>query len=83
MTADLDGVDCILVDPPRKGLSRELTERLCALSPRKLVYVSCDPGTLARDAAMLIEAGYRMGSVTPVDMFPRTGAVECVTDFVR
>ncbi len=83
MTATLDGVDCILVDPPRKGLSKELTQRLCTLSPKKLVYVSCDPGTLARDAAILLAAGYRMGSVTPVDMFPRTGAVECVTDFVR
>jgi 23S rRNA (uracil1939-C5)-methyltransferase len=83
MTADLDGVDCILVDPPRKGLSRELTERLCDLSPKKLVYVSCDPTTLARDAALLIAAGYKMGTVTPVDMFPRTGSVECVTDFVK
>ena len=83
MTAALDEVDCILVDPPRKGLSTELTRRLCGLSPKKLVYVSCDPDTLARDAALLREAGYRMGRVTPVDMFPRTGAIECVTDFVK
>lgn len=78
----LEGFDCIVTDPPRKGLSRELTEKLLSCRPHKIVYVSCEPGTLARDAAQLIQAGYTMGDVTPVDMFPRTGAVECVTDFV-
>ena len=83
MTADLSGYDCVLVDPPRKGLSRELTDKLCWEKIGHVVYVSCDPTTLARDAAILLEAGYRMQTVTPVDMFPRTGAIECVTDFVR
>lgn len=83
MAAPLDDVDCILLDPPRKGLSEELLARLCRLSPKKIVYVSCEPTTLARDAAVLIAAGYRMGTVRPVDLFPRTGAVECVTDFVK
>lgn len=83
MTADLSGYDCVLVDPPRKGLSRELVDKLCREAIGHVVYVSCDPTTLARDAAILCGAGYRMQSVTPVDMFPRTGAIECVTDFVR
>ena len=83
MTADLSGYDVVLVDPPRKGMAKELVEKLIESGVPKIVYVSCDPGTLSRDAALLIEGGYRMGTVTPVDMFPRTGAVECVTDFER
>ncbi len=82
MTAPLEGFDCIFIDPPRKGMSAELVERICKLAPKKLVYISCEPTTLARDASKLIDAGYEMGNVTPVDMFPKTGAIECVTDFL-
>ena len=78
MTADLDGVDCILVDPPRKGLSRELTQRLCALSPGKLVYVSCDNATMARDAKILAGYGYELKEVHVFDQFPQTSHVETV-----
>ena len=83
LTADLDNIDCVIVDPPRKGLSSELVNRFCNASPKmkKIVYVSCNPETLARDAAILIKSGYKMSSVTPFDLFPRTGSVECVTDF--
>lgn len=83
LTADLDGVDCVIVDPPRKGLSTELVTRLCGEKIKNIVYVSCNPETLARDAAVLISSGFRMGSVKPFDLFPRTGSVECVTDFSR
>lgn len=83
MRADLSGYDVVLVDPPRKGMARELVEKLIASGISRIVYVSCDPSTLARDAALLIEGGYTMGEVTPVDMFPRTGAIECVTHFER
>ncbi|MBQ8255151.1 MAG: 23S rRNA (uracil(1939)-C(5))-methyltransferase RlmD [Clostridia bacterium] len=83
MTAPLDGFDCIFVDPPRKGLSRELVDRMCRLAPKKIVYVSCDPSTLARDAKILVDSGYEMGTVTPVDMFPRTGHVETVVCLSR
>ncbi len=79
--APLEGFDCVIVDPPRKGLSGALTERLIRQRPPRIVYVSCEPATLARDAAQLIGAGYTIGRVTPVDMFPGTGSVECVTDF--
>lgn len=81
LTAPLDGFGCVMIDPPRKGMSQGLTERLCSVKPPHIVYVSCEPATLARDAAILLSAGYRMADVTPVDMFPGTGAVECVTDF--
>ena len=82
LTAPLDGFGCVMIDPPRKGMSQELVGRLCRIKPPHIVYVSCEPATLARDAAALISAGYRMADVTPVDMFPGTGAVECVTYFV-
>ncbi len=81
LKAPLDGFDCIITDPPRKGMSSELIERIAALKPKHIVYVSCEPTTLARDASKLIDAGYKMSDVTPVDMFPGTGSVECVTDF--
>ncbi len=83
MTFEIDDFDCVFIDPPRKGMSAELTEKICNSNLKKLVYVSCDPTTLARDAKKLIEAGYEMGEVTPVDMFPRTGHVECATGFTK
>lgn len=80
LASPLDGFDCIMIDPPRKGMSQGLIERLCNAKPPHIVYVSCEPATLARDAARLISAGYKITDITPVDMFPGTGAVECVTD---
>ncbi len=81
VSAKLDGFDCIITDPPRKGMSKKLICRIKELMPKHIVYISCEPATLARDAKELIEAGYKMSDVTPVDMFPGTGSVECVTDF--
>lgn len=70
--------DTIVVDPPRKGCDEKLLETLSAMAPQKIVYVSCDPATLARDLAYLIkEAGYKVEMVQPVDMFPFTTHVEC------
>ncbi len=69
-----------LVDPPRKGLEPSVRESLRRLAPRRLVYVSCYPATLARDAAAL-ESSYRLLSVSPVDMFPHTRHIECVAVF--
>lgn len=70
--------DCVIVDPPRAGCDRRLLSHLCRMMPSRVVYVSCDPATLARDAAFLSKSGYAVRSVTPVDMFPRTSHVECV-----
>ena len=70
--------DTIVVDPPRKGCDEKLLETLKAMAPQKIVYVSCDPATLARDLAYLTqEAGYKVKEVQPVDMFPHTAHVEC------
>lgn len=68
----------IVVDPPRKGCDAATLAAIVQMSPRRLVYVSCNPSTAARDAAELARHGYRVEKVQPVDMFPRTGHVECV-----
>lgn len=75
--------DVVVIDPPRKGSTKELVECLASLDVPKIVYVSCDPNTLARDCAWFREAGYSIGDVTPVDMFPRTGHVESVVCLTR
>ena len=70
--------DVIIVDPPRKGCDQATLSAIIKMSPRRLVYVSCNPATAARDTAILVQAGYQVEKVQPVDMFPRTGHVECV-----
>ncbi len=76
--------DAVVVDPPRKGLSAEVIETIKKMSPRTVVYVSCDPATLARDLKIFTENGdYEVMSVQPVDMFPRTKHVECVVQLCR
>lgn len=68
----------LVVDPPRAGLSQKIVRRIIEASPRRLVYVSCNPTTLAPNAAQLAEAGYELRRVRPVDMFPQTPHIECV-----
>lgn len=68
----------IILDPPRKGCAEELLKTVSEIAPEKIVYVSCDPATLARDCARLLTLGYEVKEVTPVDMFPRTSHVETV-----
>ena len=70
--------DVVVVDPPRKGLEEAMTNALASAAPARVVYVSCDPGTLSRDLKRLREGGYRLVRVQPVDMFPWTAHVECV-----
>lgn len=71
--------DAVIVDPPRKGLAAGIIESLADAGVKRVVYISCNPDTLARDMASFMRHGYASGTVTPVDMFPRTGHVECVT----
>ena len=70
--------DVVVLDPPRKGCSPELLHTVASMQPQRIVYVSCDSATLARDLALLDEIGYAVQEVTPVDMFPRTPHVEAV-----
>lgn len=70
--------DVVVVDPPRAGLSQKVVRRIIDASPKRLVYVSCNPTTLAPNAAQLVEAGWRLVKVRPVDMFPQTPHIECV-----
>ncbi|NLI89663.1 MAG: 23S rRNA (uracil(1939)-C(5))-methyltransferase RlmD [Epulopiscium sp.] len=70
--------DVIVVDPPRKGCDESLLATIVEMHPKRLVYVSCDPGTLARDLKYLTEKGFKVREVQPVDLFPQTGHVECV-----
>jgi 23S rRNA (uracil1939-C5)-methyltransferase len=75
--------DLIVVDPPRAGLSAKVVRRIIDASPKRIVYVSCNPTTLAPNAAQLVEAGFALRKVCPVDMFPQTHHVECVALFER
>ncbi|MEB3103397.1 23S rRNA (uracil(1939)-C(5))-methyltransferase RlmD [Ferviditalea candida] len=75
--------DIIVVDPPRKGCDPLLLDTILAMSPKRVVYVSCNPSTLARDLRILEDGGYRTVEVQPVDMFPHTVHVECVIGIQR
>ncbi len=75
--------DVVVVDPPRTGLSPEVVHGLLRWQAPRIVYVSCDVPTLARDAALLIAGGYRLASLEALDMFPNTPHVECITVFDR
>jgi 23S rRNA (uracil1939-C5)-methyltransferase len=73
--------DVVVVDPPRAGLSQKIVRRVLECEPKRIVYVSCNPTTLAPNAAQLGEGGYRLRRVRPVDMFPQTPHIECVALF--
>ena len=70
--------DVLVVDPPRAGLSKKVMRRVIEAAPKRIVYVSCNPTTLAPNAAQLAEAGWVLRRVRPVDMFPQTPHIECV-----
>ena len=73
------GVDVIVVDPPRAGLGPEAREHIQASTADRLVYVSCDPATWARDVGGFVQRGWKLGSVTPHDFYPQTSHVEVIS----
>ena len=75
--------DIVVLDPPRAGCDATLVHYVASLSPKRIVYISCNPVTLARDMVLFSELGYHGGDVTPVDMFPGTGHVESVVCLTR
>jgi 23S rRNA (uracil1939-C5)-methyltransferase len=75
--------DVVVVDPPRAGLHPRVVARVCELKPRRVVYVSCNPGTLARDLKDFAAGGFALAEVTPFDMFPHTPHIECVARLER
>jgi 23S rRNA (uracil1939-C5)-methyltransferase len=75
--------DVVIVDPPRAGLSQKIVRRLIECEAPRIVYVSCNPTTLAPNATQLTEAGYKLKRVKPVDMFPQTPHIECVALFEK
>lgn len=75
--------DIVLVDPPRAGLDKNVVDGILRLHPNVIAYVSCDPSTLARDAARLINGGYKLKQVTPFDLFPQTFHIESISFFEK
>ena len=78
MAEEGETADVVFVDPPRAGCSGRFLDSLVRLSPQRIVYISCNPETLARDMETLVARGYRAAAIQPVDMFPHTAHVECV-----
>jgi len=73
----------IVADPPRSGMHEKVVKQMVKLAPERIVYVSCNPATQARDAALLVQGGYKLEKIQPVDMFPHTDHIEAVALFTR
>ena len=83
MAAEKETMDLVIMDPPRAGSTLQFMKSVCALAPKKVVYVSCNPETLARDLDYFVRNGYKVRKIQPVDMFPNTSHVEVVTLITR
>lgn len=75
--------DVVFMDPPRSGSSKKFIDSLAVAAPEKVVYISCNPETLARDLQLITKKGYKVRKICPVDMFPHTNHIECVTLLTR
>ena len=79
----IDDIDVILLDPPRTGAGKLVIDQIASKKPRTIVYVSCDPASLARDSRFLEDSGYSLDKITAIDLFPMTHHIECIVKFVR
>jgi 23S rRNA (uracil1939-C5)-methyltransferase len=75
--------DFILVDPPRAGLGQKVAKRLAATEASQIIYVSCDPATLARDLRILLDSGYKIERIHLADLFPQTFHIESIVRLAR
>ena len=78
LVKDNQVIDAVIMDPPRSGSDEAFLTSLCNLKPQKIIYISCNPETQARDLTYLLEHGYEVRKIQPLDMFPQTNHVECV-----
>jgi|TARA_B110000263_G_scaffold44818_1_gene36754 tRNA/tmRNA/rRNA uracil-C5-methylase (TrmA/RlmC/RlmD family) len=78
----IQDIDVILLDPPRTGAGKIAIDQISSKKPRTIVYISCDPASLARDSRFLEDSGYSLDKITAVDLFPMTHHIECVVKFV-
>ena len=78
-----DHESSLIIDPPRKGCDENFLNQTLSFKPRKIIYVSCEPSTQARDSKILVDGGYNITRVQPFDLFPQTRHVENVVTFVR
>ena len=79
----VDSVDVILLDPPRNGAGSLVVDQMVSKNPRTIVYVSCDPASLARDTKLLLENNYSLDKIIAVDLFPMTHHIECIAKFIK
>ncbi|MGH8015932.1 MAG: class I SAM-dependent RNA methyltransferase, partial [Candidatus Zixiibacteriota bacterium] len=75
--------DIVITDPPRSGMHPKVLKRLIEMTPEKILYISCNPATFARDAKEFVSSGYKLPQVKPVDMFPHTRHIELAAVFIK
>ena len=76
-------IDIIILDPPRNGVSTQVINQIIDKKPKSIVYVSCNPASLARDSKILLENNYTLGALDAFDLFPMTQHIECVASFIK
>ena len=79
----IKNIDIIILDPPRNGAGKQVIHQIIDKKPRSIVYVSCDPTSLARDTKILLENNYTLNNLVGLDLFPMTHHVECVALFIK
>lgn len=78
-----ESADVVFMDPPRAGSSKKFIDSLAKMAPKRIVYISCNPETLARDLQLITKKGYKVNAIQPVDMFPHTNHIECVVSLIK